>query len=663
MHENINQSLYGYSSTKADKISIFKSIGNAIGSAGKAIGSAGKDVGEFLERKNKIFGTNMQAAATGAIGAVDMIGQIGAASSYNKTANDLLQDADKSEQDIGGVGYTVQNAVDQGRESAEVSAQTTASTLGLMGTGASTLAAAGSLLGPAGTFVGAATGVIGGALAGLISGGAKRREMRRQMKLAELKRINQNDFNRSGALTTVLQNNLAETEGDQTQQTLYAAEGKPFGGRKQNGWGSNGEHKIEVDGFGNILSDERLGTGIDNKDTVPIHVNPNTIILPNKKVELPGGLKISPSRYYEQTGDLQGAEYATRMNIQNKKYKNGKLPGFKWGLPEWANLGVNAFGALSSMADANSIAREEISRPNTYSSNWLQGTALNALKNLRVNAYPVIPEIYNQMGKGMYAINNAGGLSGGQRNLSRLAAMQNAYDTTSKLLQDAQDRNAKYQMAYADAAANLGNEEARRMMNAAQFDYNAYNQAHGAKRLMESQRKADAMNFLEQGVKGLTDMHMWRRMMDNYEQDSETDRAYKRWQMGLDKDGNRITKEPFSHVSPYNIMQNNGNPIYNSQDDKIAAASREALSDNVYASTQAEIQKQLAKQQKKAIKKQRIATPTTSSTTGGRILNPQAMTNAVQRGAKIGRQETPYWSPTQISDMLNYIMQNKFFLR
>ena len=48
-----------------------------------------------------------------------------------------------------------------------------------MGTGASTLAAAGSLLGPAGTFLGAATGVIGGAVPGLISGGAKRREMNR----------------------------------------------------------------------------------------------------------------------------------------------------------------------------------------------------------------------------------------------------------------------------------------------------------------------------------------------------------------------------------------------------------------------------------------------------------------------------------------------------
>jgi hypothetical protein len=264
------------------------------------------------------------------------------------------------------------------------------------------------------------------------------------------------------------------------------------------------------------------------------------------------------------------------------------------------------------------------------------------------------------MGKGMYAINNAGGLSGGQRNLSRLAAMQNAYDTTSKLLQDAQDRNAKYQMAYADAAANLGNEEARRMMNAAQFDYNAYNQAHGAKRMMESQRKADAMNFLEQGVKGITDMHMWRRMMDNWEQDSETDREYKRWQMGLDKDGNKIIKDPFVHTSPFAIKENGGNPVYASQDDKINSAATSALNDSSYSFVNDLIQKQLAKEQKKL--KNKSTTQTTSSS-GGRLLNPQAMTNAVQRGANIGRQETPYWSPTQISDMLNYIMQNKFFLR
>jgi hypothetical protein len=57
----------GNASTKANKINIFKSIGNAIGSAGKA-------TGKFLAEDNKMFGTNMQAAATGAIGAIDMIG-------------------------------------------------------------------------------------------------------------------------------------------------------------------------------------------------------------------------------------------------------------------------------------------------------------------------------------------------------------------------------------------------------------------------------------------------------------------------------------------------------------------------------------------------------------------------------------------------------------
>lgn len=63
MPENTN----GNSSTKADKINIFKSIGNAIGSAGKA-------TGEFLAKDNKMFGTNMQAATTGAIGAIGMVG-------------------------------------------------------------------------------------------------------------------------------------------------------------------------------------------------------------------------------------------------------------------------------------------------------------------------------------------------------------------------------------------------------------------------------------------------------------------------------------------------------------------------------------------------------------------------------------------------------------
>lgn len=611
----------------------------------------------FLKKAGSFLNANAGGIATAATGVLDMVNGIGAASKFNRTADDLLQDAGNSQGNIGGVGYTVQNSINKKQIEQETNAEATSNTIGLVTKGASTGAAIGSLVGPVGSVIGGAVGAVGGFIGGLFGGASKKREMKKQMRLAEIKRINTNDFNRSGALTTVLQNNLAETEGDQTQQTLYAA---AYGKESYSAGGPTSGYNARVSN-GEIIANKFTGEmfrvpGIpNNKDGKLAFIRPSDTIISNKY-----GL----SDYVAQTGDLEGGEamQGTIMKALGKRgYKNGKLPGFKWGLPEWANLGVNAFGALSSMADANSIASEEISRPNTYSSNWLQGTALNTLKNLRSNVYPIIPEIYNQMGKGMYAINNAGGMGGGQRNLSRLAAMQSAYDTTAKLLQDAQDRNAKYQMAYADAAANLGNEEARRMMNAAQFDYNAYNQAHGAKRLMESQRKADAMNFLEQGIKGLTDMHMWRRMMNNYEQDSETDRAYKRYQMGLDKDGNKIIKDPFVHTSPFAIQENGGNPIYASQDDKINSAATSALNDSSYSFVNDLIQKQLSKEQKKKLKNK--STTQTASSSGGRLLNPQAMTNAVQRGANIGRQETPYWRPTQISDMLNYIMQNKFFLR
>lgn len=36
---------------------------------------------------------------------------------------------------------------------------------------------------------------------------------------------------------------------------------------------------------------------------------------------------------------------------------------------------------------------------------------------------------------------------------------------------------------------------------------------------MASQRKADAMNYLNNWAKGLNDMHMWRKMMNLYEED------------------------------------------------------------------------------------------------------------------------------------------------
>jgi hypothetical protein len=69
----------------------------------------------------------------------------------------------------------------------------------------------------------------------------------------------------------------------------------------------------------------------------------------------------------------------TIMKALGKRgYKNGKLPGFKWGLPEWVNFAGNAYGYLTADNEKRNIDAEEISKPDTYQANT------NAAKGLYI---------------------------------------------------------------------------------------------------------------------------------------------------------------------------------------------------------------------------------------------------------------------------------------
>ena len=113
-----------------------------------------------------------------------MVNGIGAASKYNKTADDLLQDAGKSQNNIGGVGYTVQNDINKSAEEAQVDAEAKSSTLGLAAKGAATGAAIASVIPGVGTAVGGIVGGVAGLVGGLFGGASKKREMKKQMRLA-----------------------------------------------------------------------------------------------------------------------------------------------------------------------------------------------------------------------------------------------------------------------------------------------------------------------------------------------------------------------------------------------------------------------------------------------------------------------------------------------
>lgn len=539
----------------SDKPNFFQKIGQAFtkdGAIGKAFtedGFFGK-TGKFMEGENKMFGTNGGAIATGAMGVVDMVGQIGAAGKFNRTADDLLQDAGKSQSNIGGVGYTVQNDVDRNQIEKETGAEATSNTIGLTTKGASTGAAIGSLAGPVGTVVGGAIGAVGGLIGGLFGGSAKKREMKKQLRLAEIKRINTNDFNRSGALTTVLQNDLAETEGDQTQQTLYAAAN---GKESYSAGGPTSGYNARVSN-GEIIANKFTGEmfrvpGIpNNKDGKLAFIRPSDTIISNKY-----GL----SDYVAQTGDLEGGEamQGTIMKALGKRgYKNGKLPGYKFGLEE-----INAIGNLGlaglSMLDSYRANNEEVYNPHSYLRNEWEAPALNALRNLRVNTYPIMGQIYDNTAKGVYAINNAGGTSGGQRAVSRLQQYEDAARTIANMQTAAQDQNNKYNQRWAEVASQLGAQNAELGTKARWHDDEVYAQGHGRRDLKADKRRADALTFLQSYLKGVNDIHMYRQMKDMWDKEYKANHP--------EADANKSINSPKVQLDPMNIVGKTNFTNYN----------------------------------------------------------------------------------------------------
>ena len=601
---------------------------------------SGDKLGEWLDKKNSVGGTNLGAVSTGAVGVLDMAGSIGAASKFNRTADDLLRDAGTSQSNIGGVGYTVQNGLDDKQIESEVSAENTANTVGLMGKGASTGAAIGSLAGPVGGLIGGAVGAVGGLIGGLFGGGAKKREMRRQMRLAEYKRINTNSFNQSGALTTVLQNNLAQTEGNQEDQALYgAADGKLPGfvnGFTPNCKLSNGEHVILRDPIGNPIADIPVGHGRDNKDTVKAFIPNNASVITNK---------YGASEYLEKTGDINGAECLTAMNIQNKKYKNGKLPGFVNGLEAINAIGNLGLGTLS-MLDSYNKRNESVKSPNTYAGNPYENMALYGMSQLRDNPYPIMGNILDHAAKVNYAADNAGGLGIGQRTVQRQQNALDVYNSIQTALSDSQLKNNKLRMAYLDAAANMGDKAAARQMQANQWDLDYYSKAHGAREKMADQRRADALTFFQSYLKGVNDIHMFDRQMRNYEEENAIKREDMNRKYGLNPDGTKPISVPFTHTSPLSIYKSNNTTPELSIDDKMAQWEKE--NPNPFAEMDALVQKKLKRSPK-------IKASSASVTKPGRLLNPQAMTDAVQRGYVQGKYDIP--------EILDFLKRNRYFLK
>lgn len=142
-----------------------------------------------------------------------------------QSVNQLQNDAGYGNGSINGINYTRLNNIDVARENKQVSSENTSNTLGAVGSGAALGSTIGSVAGPFGMLIGGAAGAVTGLVGGLFGGAARKRKLRRQIYEAQQLTDRTNQFNRSDADSSALQQQYAAKYGDDNQ-LLYANKGK-----------------------------------------------------------------------------------------------------------------------------------------------------------------------------------------------------------------------------------------------------------------------------------------------------------------------------------------------------------------------------------------------------------------------------------------------------
>lgn len=390
-----------------------------------------------------------------------------------------------------------------------------------------------------GALIGGGAGLIAGALTSAISASKADSEERMMRDI-----LNREDiFNRNGALSTVMQQDDLLARGNQEQYKIRYKNGKcpkysngaevhtshgvtNTDNIPQNSW-VDGEEKI----FGADGSVHQIPPSPSGKtDTFRANVKDGDLILPKEYANL--------ANTREQAEYVMNYIVAPEMRAKGVPgYKCGKLPGYKFGSQ---NTMMTSLGVLGGAAQMLPALNSSVKRPNTFVQNPYGQRAANILAGMRVSDYPILPELYNQYAKAMYGISNSGGLSGGQKTLARLSALNNLQNNYAKLQQSNQMQNNQYKTTYADYISKLGAQEASDRMNAMRHDLDYYSKAHAAKQNGIQVGYANIMNALGQGYKNYIKEKQFEDTISLYQSDQK-----------LKQDEIQMLKNSMNSYAPY----------------------------------------------------------------------------------------------------------------
>lgn len=584
------------------------------------------------------FQQRLQAnGATALTSTVGFVGNLANAGSYNKTVDDLNTQAGQSSMSTGGYGYQAQNAADTSKEMSEVSAQNTASTLGLVGSGASAGAAIGSLAGPVGGLIGGAVGAVGGLIGGIFGGKSRARKAKEALMRQQREAAIQTEFNRARANTNRLSDKYAEENGFDATQYLNSG----FAKGKQPEVNIPGYHTTDsklsgkevyghVNPLGIVDFIGRVPGKKDNKDSHNFAggKDPGTFVITNKY-----GLSDIAMEDPETAIALQGALKENGMLGRNKQgYKCGKLPKYYLGrnlnlgslssvlngmqkaalpveleqikyrdpsltvndpalgqtglfnlpIPETklqsrepsltANLPMlninkgdifkypnadkmyedyskkniapilkdqenhgtispkrnsinldwlpNAISSgatsLAGLGQYLSAKGQSVYKPNSYIPNPNKGKAMNILAGLRPNELPIINGLTDAQAKAMYALDNAGGMSGAQKYLARVGMLRNTQKSVYDALAGLQGQYNQMRSQYANSLLSSGAQEAANMMNANKYDTDIYMRGHAARQQGMQTGIQNMIAGLQQGIANADKLNRFNKMYSLY---------------------------------------------------------------------------------------------------------------------------------------------------
>lgn len=494
----------------------------ALSNAGSNLSSSMMGISEISKAVNNVKNIGQSGAATAAKGAASTAGtalgilgsvygltdmgfQIANAGSHRTAADMRNTLATNTYTTAGGNQYTEKGGVDTNAELEYERANTKSKQANLMGTTIGTGASIGGVVGSVvpglgtliGTGLGAAVGALGGGLASLFGFGDNEDEVLAEAKLIDDISSMGNRQRRSDASNLDVYNSFYGKGSDGSagaaygKRPVYSAVGKV--NKKATARVSNGEL---IGNFEDGYVSRVPGTP-NNKDTKLAALRPSDFVISNK---------FGLSDYAATTGDIEGA-----LNMQDilmkqykNKYKNGKLPGFKLGLGDYALATLPHFGQfLDSMQQYNTDRNAAVVVPDINADYSGAKQIASQMIGDQESVRPYLDQSFRDYKQALWNMQRNPGLGLGGRLLGSTSLFK------SKLAQDAKTRlaveeaNRGQRNAGRQILANVNSHEVDVNNQNAWNRHQAWQQANAARDLA---MRTDRKNMLDAIGGGFADV-------------------------------------------------------------------------------------------------------------------------------------------------------------